>query len=499
MKLKTKLLFAYQGIALILLIAISIFFSVLFFNEKISTSQDQMADRMTLINAMIRNTVFSEGGEVPQNIKEYFEESHWIEMGLFSTEPAQLLFKTKHFPIKDIRKMKPAKLYNTMISGTVPESLMMDSANKNLWGYTVIPDKKMVVVGYIPSAKIYRILYLFALKLVIIALFSIGLVSIFAQYFSTKLTDYISYIKNQIALFGTGKFDSRVTKITQDELGEIAGNFNTMAKQIIELVDGEKHRAFLENEILTAQRVQNFFFPPFSYASEKMHIQGHYEAAEYCGGDWWFYHELDDRMYVLIGDVTGHGTPSAMVTSSCRSVVANVFYHTPKPSPNMLLEELSHSINSTVRGDLNMTMCVICYHYDTKELTYSNASHEMPFYWPLFKDEIKRKDIEFLTDIHGPRLGQFEKAEYGISTKKFNNPVRILLYSDGLTELTVMPSGFLGERALIKSLVASHNELKSEGTASTFYAKFHAQVKEHNGGAVYADDLSYLVVDIREA
>jgi len=92
---------------------------------------------------------------------------------------------------------------------------------------------------------------------------------------------------------------------------------------------------------------------------------------------------LNDRIYILIGDVTGHGTPSAMLTSSCRSVLANVFYHNATPGPQEILQEISHAINQTVKGDLNMTMCVLCYHYESKTLTYSNGGHEMPMYWPI--------------------------------------------------------------------------------------------------------------------
>lgn len=496
MKLKTKLLLAYQSIAVVLLLITSIVFTVLFFKEKINTSQDQMADRMTLVSAMLKNTPLTDKGELPESVKEFFDEAHWIEMGLFTTDPAKLLFKTKQFPITDLNDIKPQKLYNALTGGDAPEALMIDNATKNIWGYTAISEKKWVIVGYIPSEKTYRILYLLALKLSFIGLFAIGVVTLIAQYLSTDITDYISYIKQHITLFGKGKFDSRIKEISSDELGDIAKNFNVMANQIGDLVSSEKVRIHLENEIMTAQRIQKFFFPDLQYKSEKVQIRGHYEAAEYCGGDWWYYHDLKDRIYILIGDVTGHGTPSAMLTSSCRSILANTFYHNPTPASNEILQEINHAINQTVKGDLNMTMCVLCYHYETKTLTYSNASHEMPMFWPIDKGEISKKDIDSLIDIHGPRLGENDNAVFGVSTKVFEGPVRLLLYSDGLTELSVKPEGMLGERALLKIIISTQNHIQNDNNALAFYTKFHAKVKEINGGAAYADDLSYLIIDL---
>jgi len=82
-----------------------------------------------------------------------------------------------------------------------------------------------------------------------------------------------------------------------------------------------------------------------------------------------------------------------------------------------------------------------------------------------------------------------------VSTHVFDSPVRILLYSDGLIDLAVKPEGLLGERTLIKTLVKTHNQIQNQNNAITFYTKFHAMVKEINGGAAYTDDLSYLIID----
>lgn len=52
-------------------------------------------------------------------------------------------------------------------------------------------------------------------------------------------------------------------------------------------------------------------------------IAFHYRSAEKMGGDWVSY-EFDERMgrlYMCVGDVTGHGIPFALVTAAAAGAV----------------------------------------------------------------------------------------------------------------------------------------------------------------------------------
>jgi serine phosphatase RsbU (regulator of sigma subunit) len=57
-------------------------------------------------------------------------------------------------------------------------------------------------------------------------------------------------------------------------------------------------------------------------------LAGYFEPAAECGGDWWTVHDMpEDRVLIVIGDVTGHGISSAMITGVAKAAcdVARLF------------------------------------------------------------------------------------------------------------------------------------------------------------------------------
>ena len=52
-----------------------------------------------------------------------------------------------------------------------------------------------------------------------------------------------------------------------------------------------------------------------------------YKAAEHAGGDWFghFYNEKYRTLYILIGDVTGHGLANALITGAAAGAAASAF------------------------------------------------------------------------------------------------------------------------------------------------------------------------------
>jgi serine phosphatase RsbU (regulator of sigma subunit) len=46
-------------------------------------------------------------------------------------------------------------------------------------------------------------------------------------------------------------------------------------------------------------------------------LVGFYRGAEKCSGDWWWYeHISQDKLWVIVADVTGHGAGPAMLTAA---------------------------------------------------------------------------------------------------------------------------------------------------------------------------------------
>ena len=77
----------------------------------------------------------------------------------------------------------------------------------------------------------------------------------------------------------------------------------------------------MEQELEVAKAIQETLVP--SDAPVHKHtltFAGFYEPAAQTGGDWWTWAELTGgKILVVIGDVTGHGIPSAMITAAAKA------------------------------------------------------------------------------------------------------------------------------------------------------------------------------------
>ena len=77
----------------------------------------------------------------------------------------------------------------------------------------------------------------------------------------------------------------------------------------------------MEQELEVARTIQETLVPPNEpVAQGHFKFAGYFQPASQCGGDWWTWHQLvGDKILIVIGDVTGHGVPSAMITAAAKA------------------------------------------------------------------------------------------------------------------------------------------------------------------------------------
>ena len=108
---------------------------------------------------------------------------------------------------------------------------------------------------------------------------------------------------------------------------------------------------------------------------DSLQITGRYIPASRCGGDWWSYFSVSDHQtLLLVGDVTGHGVPTTLITASVNACCEELQHTTEemnklcvgddvrlrkyleqRGSLCYLLEHLNRSIAKVGRGQFLMT------------------------------------------------------------------------------------------------------------------------------------------------
>lgn len=265
-----------------------------------------------------------------------------------------------------------------------------------------------------------------------------------------------------------GDFTVRVEEKNEDEIGDLAKSFNKMTEEVSRLLDKTAENARMEAELETAHTVQNTLFPRNDAKLGPVCIYGDSVPASECGGDWWHYSHVGNKVYLWIGDATGHGVPAALLTSAARAV-ASVIEGIEGITPAEALSMLNKAIYSTSKGEMMMTFFLACFDLDENTLTYSNASHDPPFLLSHSIDgKPKRRDYLPLVENNNPRLGERPDSEYSNYTMEINRGDKLIFYTDGIVDVKSPEGELFGERRFLKSLSTINTENVDATVRSVF-------------------------------
>ncbi|MEO7163107.1 MAG: PP2C family protein-serine/threonine phosphatase, partial [Bdellovibrionia bacterium] len=185
---------------------------------------------------------------------------------------------------------------------------------------------------------------------------------------------------------------------------------------------------------------------------------------DHCGGDWWGFVELErpnlsPLVLLMIGDVTGHGTSSALVSATVRGGLS-ILENWLKSGLNLDPREINRYFNSVVfqaaKGSIGMTFFTAVIDSEKNEIYCSNAGHNFPYI--LAPDETGIFQIKPIGSSGTP-LGYQENTIYeDIDTYSWPPGSRMFLYTDGLTEC-VQDGVNLFDRKQLRKLLIEHSHL----------------------------------------
>ncbi len=155
--------------------------------------------------------------------------------------------------------------------------------------------------------------------------------------------------------------------------------------------------------------------------------------ASQCGGDWWTVHDMPDgRVLVVIGDVTGHGVPSAMITAAAKAACDVVrTSEGARLTVTKLLEVMNRAIFESAKRKFVMTCFASILDPKARTITYANAGHNFPY---LFRPGAPDgTDFQVLMS-RGNRLGDLEESTYAEKSHALQKGDVLVWYTDGIVE-----------------------------------------------------------------
>lgn len=349
---------------------------------------------------------------------------------------------------------------------------------------------ELIVVSTVAKEKALGAVALLMRKSLIFFVILISLTVIISLVASGTITEALSTLFAATQKVSEGNFDIRVNVRSSDEVGALADNFNIMAAEVSRLMEQTAEKARMQTELETAKTVQETLFPETRQRLGGLEIAGFYEPASECGGDWWHYCKVGNKVFLWIGDATGHGAPAALITSAAKS--AATIIESMNVGPAEAMGFLNRAICEVSRGRIMMTFFIAAFDREAQKLVYANASHEPPFLIRKGDGPLKKKDLVPLIDANNPRLGQSKDTVYTEAEVDLQPDDMIFFYTDGVPDIRAPNGGDAwGEREFIKALVATHKDFAGAAPSVDGFVRTFQAFRQ---GSQLVDDVTFFVV-----
>ncbi len=380
------------------------------------------------------------------------------------------------------------------------------SGERWLGSFVRIPQYDLVIYIRQNASEVYnrinQLLYGTALWSALIFLIAIAASFLSANSITKKLRKVIE-VTERIA---QGDFERKIEVKSSDEVGLLVTSVNWMAEKIAQLLKVEKEKVRFEQEIGTAQMVQDTFFCDPDYKSNSLEISGYHNPSSECCGDWWSRVTLPNGAeQIYIGDATGHGAGAALVTAIAYTTIKNLYElhlagKIPELTPKDVLSSLNTVMVDTLKGSMFMTFLIIEVSADRKTLTYANAGHCFPYLMPKNPEDDDRLDSASQLRGHRPIispakgravLGAARESQFSNETIELKPGDRIFMYTDGSFEFIMEQGKQYGVKNLQKTMMAYRNLPLAD-----FRSKLSEVLEEERRRGIAEDDMTFVSVEV---
>lgn len=243
----------------------------------------------------------------------------------------------------------------------------------------------------------------------------------------------------------------------------------------------------IQQELNVATRIQQAIlpcdFPPFPGFKE-FDLYAEMIPAREVGGDFYDFFLLDeDRLGLVIGDVSDKGVPAAIFMAVTRTLLKSVAL-TGIPT-NDCLQRVNRLLTAENTSCMFVTLFYGILNLRTGEFEYCNAGHNQPYL-------IAKGEAQPLTARGGVVLGVNEDFTYESATVRLTRGDSLFLFTDGITEAANDGDEMFSDKRLQGCLQQSGNLSPREIIKAVV-----SEVHGFAGDAPQSDDLTMLAVSYR--
>ncbi len=287
--------------------------------------------------------------------------------------------------------------------------------------------------------------------------------------------------EDMITGLSLGANDYITKPFDKDQLLARVRNYVSLKKAIEE----QNALIAIRQELDIARNIQLSILPETLPELEGLSIKAKYEPMSEIGGDFYDFHQFDEkRIGVFIADVTGHGVPAALISTMIK--IAFTTSTGRLKDPAALLEGINRALFHNLSGRY-ITAFYTYIDLDEMTITFSNAAH-----WPMY---LLKKNGELVhLKIKGRLIGLMEDTGYSNVTIPIENGDRLVFFTDGLIEERDNSGEIYGEEKL-ESLLLKLRDLPPARVIDECFMDIYSWSGSYNTEG-FEDDATMIVVDI---
>jgi phosphoserine phosphatase RsbU/P len=210
-----------------------------------------------------------------------------------------------------------------------------------------------------------------------------------------------------------------------------------------------------------------------------------YQASAKASGDYYDFIRIDDdHLGVLVADVSGHGSPAAVIMAMMRVLLRSFLakIHSPK--------EVLETLNSTLCENQNSGHFITAFygviHLPSRKMTYASAGHNPPLLIEYETGSVQRLNTQkgFPLMIHCQN--EIEEREIFMPANS-----KLICYTDGLTEARGRGTDMYG----LKRLEQKSLEMGKSRNAQELGLLLKRSAEDFIQGYDFTDDFTLIIVE----
>ena len=325
--------------------------------------------------------------------------------------------------------------------------------------------------------------------LITILVLGVVLLAGFCYFTVRRLTDPMVRFAGSANEIAKGNFDAELPVIkSKDEMKTLHDSFMKMQKSLVDYIDELKKttasKERIESELRIARSIQMGMvpkiFPPFP-EREDVDLYAKLIPAKEVGGDLYDFFIESEKLYFIVGDVSGKGVPASLVMAvTCRLFrTLAAHFHTPAE----IVMALNDTLAENNESNMFCTAFIGVLDLNTGKMKYCNAGHNAPVIIA------STGEVKFMEVIPNLPLGLFGGFPYTGQECDITQGASLFLYTDGVTEAENKEHSLYSDERLLDLLAKQRNNMPC-----TIVDAVLNDVNKHADGAEQSDDITIMCI-----